>query len=165
MFQKRTVFLKVDRVDQLMQTACLDSENKFNKMTSQWRQIVSLRQSSFCLDVGNDKWIVLYNFRGRMTSGFEVIEGGLRSSSRSQDQAKNARSFWIGLRTECLIWRFCKRVKIFMTTFNVYRDVSCETGLKFFHRLRQFIGMQLQIWKLTQAICPRVAVGKRSSVT
>ena len=29
-----------------------------------------------CPEVGNDKYIVLCNFGGRSTSGFDVIEGG-----------------------------------------------------------------------------------------
>ena len=40
-----------------------------------------------CPEVGNDKYIVLCNFGGRSTSGFDVIEGGggLWSLPRSQE--------------------------------------------------------------------------------
>ena len=41
-----------------------------------------------CPEVGNDKYIVLCNFGGRSTSGFDVIEGGgggLWSIPRSQE--------------------------------------------------------------------------------
>ena len=55
----------------------IPAANKFNNMTSWWRQITSLCQSSY--EVVNDEYIIVYNFGGRRTRGFKVIEGDLRA--------------------------------------------------------------------------------------